>query len=161
MSHSSVANPVARRTANPILNNNPRRRKLSDLGLNPAEGNNCEMALASDSLFDKFGLFAEQVQTCHHSGVQDEAVGAIADTGLADFENLDFADLLEIKDDPIEEQIQLDNDYITNDPVSKNYFFLDHLLEIHVFISSRLSQLLSTKLDTTSFFIKTFIKLAF
>lgn len=57
------------------------------------------MALASDSLFDKFGLFAEQVNTCHHSGVQDEAVGAIADTGLADFENLDFADLLEIKDE--------------------------------------------------------------
>ena len=62
------------------------------------------MALASDSLFDKFGLFGaqdEQVQTCHHSGVQDEAVGAIADAGLADFENLDFADLLEIKDEPL------------------------------------------------------------
>merc|ERR1712045_246832 len=100
-SHSSVANPVARRTAPPLNQNNPRRRKLSDLGLNPAEGNNCEMALASDSLFDKFGLFAEQVQTCHHSGVQDEAVGAIADAGLADFENLDFADLLEIKDEPL------------------------------------------------------------
>jgi len=127
MSHSSVANPVARRTANPILNNNPRRRKLSDLGLNPAEGNNCEMALASDSLFDKFGLFAEQVQTCHHSGVQDEAVGAIADTGLADFENLDFADLLEIKDDPIEEQIHLDNDYITNDPAMSAMFNMDNM----------------------------------
>jgi hypothetical protein len=75
---------------------NPRRRKLSDLGLTP---DSSEMALASDSLFDKFGLFAEQVNTCHHSGVQDEAVGAIADTGLADFENLDFADLLEIKDE--------------------------------------------------------------
>jgi len=126
MSHSSVANPVARRTA--PLNNNPRRRKLSDLGLNPADSNHSEMALASDSLFDKFGLFAEQVQTCHHSGVQDEAVGAIADTGLADFENLDFADLLEIKDDPIEDQIQLDNEYITdNDPAMSAMFNMDNM----------------------------------
>lgn len=97
MSHSSVATPLARtRTASQSLILNPRRRKLSDLGLTP---DSSEMALASDSLFDKFGLFAEQVNTCHHSGVQDEAVGAIADTGLADFENLDFADLLEIKDE--------------------------------------------------------------
>lgn len=104
MSHSSVATPLATRTRTAsqslILQNNPsRRRKLSDLGLN-SDSANSEMALASDSLFDKFGLFAEQVNpTCHHSGVQDEAVGAIADTGLADFENLDFADLLEIKDE--------------------------------------------------------------
>ena len=85
------------------------------------------MALASDSLFDKFGLFAEQVNTCHHSGVQDEAVGAIADTGLADFENLDFADLLEIKDehessstlssmdvgfDNINDQVRINNFYL-------------------------------------------------
>ena len=103
MSHSSVATPLATRTRTAsqslILQNNPRRRKLSDLGLNTPDSNS-EMALASDSLFDKFGLFAEQVNpTCHHSGVQDEAVGAIADTGLADFENLDFADLLEIKDE--------------------------------------------------------------
>jgi len=67
------------------------------------------MALASDSLFDKFGLFAEQANTCHHSGVQDEAVGAIADTGLADFENLDFADLLEIKDEPLIEDFGVDH----------------------------------------------------
>ena len=138
MSHSSVANPVGRRTAqNSNLNNNPRRRKLSDLGL-PDSNHHSEMALASDSLFDKFGLFAEQVQTCHHSGVQDEAVGAIADTGLADFENLDFADLLEIKDDPIDDQIQLDND-ITNDPVSKTF-----LTTSYSTYSSRLSQLLSS-----------------
>merc|ERR1712012_938917 len=70
---------------------------------------NCEMALVSDSLFDKFGLFAEQANTCHHSGVQDEAVGAIADTGLADFENLDFADLLEIKDEPLIEDFGVDH----------------------------------------------------
>lgn len=126
MSHSSVANPVGRRTAqNSNLNNNPRRRKLSDLGL-PDSNHHSEMALASDSLFDKFGLFAEQVQTCHHSGVQDEAVGAIADTGLADFENLDFADLLEIKDDPIDDQIQLDND-ITNDPAMSAMFNMDNM----------------------------------
>ena len=101
MSHSSVATPLASRTrtaSQSLILNNPRRRKLSDLGLtSPVDSS--EMALASDSLFDKFGLFAEQVNTCHHSGVQDEAVGAIADTGLADFENLDFADLLEIKDE--------------------------------------------------------------
>jgi len=125
MSHSSVANPVARRTAQNLnLNINPRRRKLSDLG-----SDHSEMALASDSLFDKFGLFAEQVQTCHHSGVQDEAVGAIADTGLADFENLDFADLLEIKDDPIDDQIQLDNDNdnLIHDPAMSAMFNMDNM----------------------------------
>ena len=80
------------------------------------------MALASDSLFDKFGLFAEQANTCHHSGVQDEAVGAIADTGLADFENLDFADLLEIKDEPLIEDFGVD--HITDQVRSFLNFYL-------------------------------------
>jgi len=114
MSHSSIANPVVRRPqSNLNLNSsaNTRRRKLSDnlTGLTSSSPQNCEMALASDSLFDKFGLFAEQANTCHHSGVQDEAVGAIADTGLADFENLDFADLLEIKDEPLIEDFGVDH----------------------------------------------------
>lgn len=36
-------------------------------------------------------------------------MGAIADTGLADFENLDFADLLEIKDEPLIEDFGVDH----------------------------------------------------
>ena len=56
------------------------------------------MALASDSLFEKFGLFEQEDQ-------QAEPVTSSATTGnMVDnlsFEDLDFADLLEIKDEPL------------------------------------------------------------
>ena len=144
MSHSSVATPLARtRTASQSLILNPRRRKLSDLGLTP---DSSEMALASDSLFDKFGLFAEQVNTCHHSGVQDEAVGAIADTGLADFENLDFADLLEIKDEHEASSTLSSMDVVGFDNIN-DQVRINKLLDNICFSSSRLKSILCRNIE--------------
>lgn len=73
------------------------------------------MALASDSLFDKFGLWPQEHQ---------EAVGAVAEPILPNFEDLDFGDLLEIKDEPLisgdslmQETQELN---VTNDPFTFN-----------------------------------------
>ena len=59
------------------------------------------MALASDSLFEKFGLFEQEDQQV----IEAEPVTSSATTGnMVDnlsFEDLDFADLLEIKDEPL------------------------------------------------------------
>ena len=61
--------------------------------MNFKENNKSEiMALASDSLFDKSGLFVEQ--SCNHCGAHHSgAVSASVGPGLTDFENLDFDDL--------------------------------------------------------------------
>ena len=104
------------------------------------------MALASDSLFDKFGLFAEQVNTCHHSGVQDEAVGAIADTGLADFENLDFADLLEIKDEHEASSTLSSMDVVGFDNIN-DQVRINKLLDNICFSSSRLKSILYRNIE--------------
>jgi len=54
------------------------------------------MALASDSLFDKFGLFDQ------NSGISEAITyEQVNDSDLPAFEDLDFNDLLEIKDEPL------------------------------------------------------------
>ena len=61
-----------------------------------------DMALASDSLFDKFGLWSNDLETEGISEVIEESAASAA-TPLPNFEDLDFNDLLEIKDEPLNE----------------------------------------------------------
>lgn len=71
------------------------------------------MALASDSLFDKFGLW-QTLET--NEAIVEETVEGSSGTEidpLPNFEDLDFGDLLEIKDEPLaiqESLIQEDDD---------------------------------------------------